>query len=65
MDSDVWKSELSVFVSAITLIWIFVFVFVFNMDIFESDFQYYLNLTLSEISEKNPTLFVSAKVKYP
>jgi hypothetical protein len=38
------------------------------MDVFESDFQYYSNSTLSEISDKNPTyptLFVFAKVKYP
>jgi hypothetical protein len=33
MDSDVWKSQLSVFVSAKTLIWLFVFVFVFNRDV--------------------------------
>jgi hypothetical protein len=38
------------------------------MDVFESDFQYYPNSILSEISDKNPTyptLFVFAKVKYP
>jgi hypothetical protein len=34
-----------------TLIWISVFVFVFNMDVFKSDFQYYPNSTLSEISD--------------
>jgi hypothetical protein len=37
------------------------------MDIFETDFQYYPNSTLSEISDKNPTyltLFISAKIKY-
>jgi hypothetical protein len=36
------------------------------MDVFESDFQYYPNSTLSKISDKNPTyptLFVSAKNK--
>jgi hypothetical protein len=38
------------------------------MDVFESDFQYYPNSTLSKISDKNPTyptLFVSAKNKVP
>jgi hypothetical protein len=37
------------------------------MDVFESDFQYYPNSTLSELFDKNstyPTLFVSAKIKY-
>jgi hypothetical protein len=34
-----------------TLIWISVFVFVFNMAVFKSDFQYYPNSTLSEISD--------------
>jgi hypothetical protein len=38
------------------------------MDVFKSDFQYYPNSTLSELFDKNPTyptLFVSAKIKYP
>jgi hypothetical protein len=37
------------------------------MDVFEFDFEYYPNLTLSELFDKNPTyttLFVSAKIKY-
>jgi hypothetical protein len=69
---DVWKSELSVFVSANNVnmdIRICIrFKYRCQMDVFESDFQYYPNSTLSEISDKNsiyPTLFVSAKIKYP
>jgi hypothetical protein len=49
MESDVWKSKLSVFVFAENVNIEYVFVFVFNMDVFESDFQHYLYLTLSDI----------------
>jgi hypothetical protein len=35
------------------------------MDVFESDFEYYPYSTLSELSDKNLTLFVSAKNKVP
>jgi hypothetical protein len=61
MDSDVWKSKLSAFVSDEN-------VNTCQMDLFESDFQYYSYSTLSELSNKNPTymtLFVSAKNKVP
>jgi hypothetical protein len=70
MDSDVWKSELSVFVSAknVNMDIRIHFLYGCQMDVFESDFQYYPNSTLSELFDKNPaypTLFVSAKIKYP
>jgi hypothetical protein len=70
MDLDVWKSELSVFVSTknvnMDICIRICFQYGCHTDVFESYFQYYPNSALSEISDKNPTyptLFVSAKIK--
>jgi hypothetical protein len=54
MDSDVWKSELSVFVSAknvnMDICIRICFLYGCQMDVFEFDFQYYPYSTLSELS---------------
>jgi hypothetical protein len=68
MDLDVWKSELSVFVSAKNINIKSVFVFVFNMDVT----WMYLNMIFNIIRIRHYTnyptyltLFVSTKNKVP
>jgi hypothetical protein len=63
MDSDVWKSELSYLLKM--LIWIYVFVFIFNMDVRWMYSNPIFNIIRIRHYPKYPTLFVSAKVKYP
>jgi hypothetical protein len=65
MDSDVWKFELFVSYPLKTLIWISVFTFLIWMSDGCIRIQFSI---LSELFDKNPTyptLFVSAKIKYP
>jgi hypothetical protein len=67
MDSDVWKSELSVFVSAknVNIDIRIRFKYGFQLDVFESDFQYYPYSTLSKLSDKKSNIIVSARNKVP